>query len=290
MNTIQACSTNPQKIARLLARLAVRALYFEVRSHPKPGLVSFACSGAHQDMNGELFYRSLFSLRHYFYQLVMQDTMESRFELLKYLAIKAEERMLAATKGVNTHRGALFALGIICISTARLAAIKRAFTPLDLHHQIIHDWEKILSKHRLNSASHGSKVYKKHKINGAKQMAMQGYAIVFRILGSFMALFEKVESLDVACLYAYAALLADIDDTNILYRKDIAGMDFAKQQAKKMLFIDCLQERHLFALKLHKDFSAQQISPGGVGDLIAALLFVGQLFSDKLRHSPGTSS
>ena len=56
MNTIQACSTNPQKIARLLARLAVRALYFEVRSHPKPGLVSFACSGAHQDMNGEFIF------------------------------------------------------------------------------------------------------------------------------------------------------------------------------------------------------------------------------------------
>ena len=283
MNTIQAYSTNLQKTARLLARFAVRSLYFEVSSHPKPGLVSFVCNGAHQDMNGELFYRSLFTLRHYFYQLVMQDARESRFELLKCLAIKAEERMLVATKGVNTHRGALFALGIICISTARLAAVKREFTPLDLHHQLIHDWEETLAKHPLNSTSHGSEVYKKYKITGAKQMAMQGYEIVFRILGSFIALFETVDSLDVGCLYAYASFLAEIDDTNILYRKDIVGMDFAKQQAKKMLLIDCVEERRLFALQLHNDFSYHQISPGGVGDLIAVLLFVGQLFSEKLR-------
>ena len=284
MNTIQTYSANPQKMARLLARLAVRALYFEVRSHPKPGLVSFSCSGAHQDMNGELFYRSLFSLRNYFYHVVMQGTMTSRFELLKGLAINAEERMLAATNGVNTHRGALFALGIICISTARLTAIKRSFSPLDLHYQIIFDWDEVLKHHALNGDSHGSQVYKKHNIIGAKQMAMQGYEIVFRILASFVELFERVESLDAGCLYAYAEFLAEIDDTNILYRKGIAGMALAKQQAKKILSIDCIQERRLFALTVHRDFSTQQISPGGVGDLIAVLLFIGQLFSEKLLH------
>ena len=191
--------------------------------------------------------------------------------------------MLVATNGVNTHRGALFALGLICVSTARLAAMKPAFTPLDLHYQIIHDWEETLANHALSEGSHGSQVYQKHQIVGAKQMAMQGYGIVFNLLGSFIELYQKGESLDACCLYAYAVLLADIDDTNILYRKDLAGMDFAKQKAKQLLLIDCVHERRLVALTIHNEFASQHISPGGVGDLIAVLLFVGQLFHAPLQ-------
>ena len=287
MNIIPVCSANPKQMARLLARFATRALYFEVKAHPKPGLVSFVCNGAHQDMNGELFYRSLFSLRHYFYQLLVQDAIESRFEILKSLAIQAEERMLVATHGVNTHRGALFALGLICVSTARLAAIKPAFTPLDLHQQIIDDWHATLANHALLENSHGSQVFQKHPIVGAKQMAMQGYGVVFNLLGSFVSLLEQGESLDASCLYAYAILLAEIDDTNILYRKDKAGLAFAKQKANQLLLIDCVHKRRLFALSVHSEFVSQQISPGGVGDLLAVLLFLGQLFHAPLRKLNG---
>ena len=286
MNTIQVYYNNPQKISRVLARMAVRALYFEVKSHPKPGLVSFQSNGAHADMNGTLFYRSLFSLRHYFYQLSIQDRRAQCFESAKNLAIKAEETMLGATNGINTHRGALFALGLICISCTRLATNKCDFTPIDLHHQLIHDWQETLARHSINHLSHGAQVEKKYNIVGARKMAMQGYEIIFHILDNFILLFNAMNSLDIACLYAYAKLLATIDDTNILYRKNLCGLNFAKQEATKILLIENIEERHKYALHVHNIFSEQQISPGGVGDLIAVLIFIGQLFNEKLRwHS-----
>ena len=123
-------------------------------------------------------------------------------------------------------------------------------------------------------------------IIGAKEMAIQGYPIIFHILASFLRIFNETGSLDKSCLYAYAELLCHIDDTNIIYRKDLSGLNYAQQQAKKILLIDCLEERHRYGLSVHQLFSEHQISPGGVGDLIAMLLFVGQLFSEKLRcHS-----
>jgi triphosphoribosyl-dephospho-CoA synthase len=60
---------NPKRIARFYAKIAVRALFDEVSLYPKPGLVSFVDSGAHKDMDGQLFLRSLFGLRHYFFNI-----------------------------------------------------------------------------------------------------------------------------------------------------------------------------------------------------------------------------
>jgi triphosphoribosyl-dephospho-CoA synthetase len=286
MNTIQHYWADPVKLARELAKIAVRSLYFEVKAHPKPGLVSFVSKGAHHDMDGETFYRSLFSLRHYFYRLIIQDKLSSSFDLLKKIATNAEVKMLAATNGINTHRGAIFALGIFCISAARLVNTKKQFTPSDFHHRLIYDWEKTLMSHYSHPNSHGSQVSKEYVVIGAKEMAMQGYKIIFQILDSFLRLFEETGSLDICCLYAYAEILHQIDDTNILYRKGLSGLKYAKQQAKKLLSIDCLLERHRLGHLLHQEFSEQYISPGGVGDLIGVLLFVGQLFCEKLKcHS-----
>ncbi len=265
-------------MARCLARFAVRALYFEVKSHPKPGLVSFVCPGGHQDMHGELFYRSLFSLRHYFYTLVRQDAVSRDFQGLKALGIQAEEQMLRATGGVNTHRGALFALGLVSVSVARLAMKNPRFTPLDLHLQLVHDWDKTLASHQGAPDSHGALVAKKHAVIGAKEMARQGYPIIFCILDDFLQMCAAQHALEHCCLYAYARLLEQIDDTNILYRHDAPGLMEAKYYAKQLLSIDHLEARHQYALEVHDLFSKHHISPGGVGDLIAVLFFVGQLF------------
>lgn len=280
MNTIHCCE-------RTLARIAVRALYFEVKAYPKPGLVSFKDAGAHHDMNGETFYRSLFTLRHYFYQITKKGLVNDSFEALKQVAIEAEQRMLGKTQGVNTHRGAIFALGIVCVSVIRLAQEKKQFTPEDVRRQILKDWPRYLVNHYGDPESHGAIVRQRYKVVDAKQMAIHGYDLIFQLLPGFISLFIETQSLDTVCLFAYSELLLHMDDTNILYRKGKLALDDAKHKIAELLAVRCLQTRQKKALELHQLFSEAGISPGGVADLLSVLLFLGQLFCDQLRDYPG---
>lgn len=276
MNTIPCCE-------RTLAKMAVRALYLEVKAYPKPGLVSFVDAGAHRDMDGDTFYRSLFALRHYFYHITKTGLVTNSFEELKQIAIAAEAHMLKKTWGVNTHRGAIFALGIVCVSVIRLAQAKKQFTPVDVHRQILNDWPKHLQNHLGNPGSHGALVRQKYKVLDAKHMAMHGYELIFELLPAFMSIFMETRSLDTVCLYAYSELLLRMDDTNILHRKGKLGLSYAQERAAELLTIQCVQTRQKKALELHHVFSTIGISPGGVADLLSVLLFLGQLFCEPLR-------
>lgn len=277
MNTTPCCE-------RALAKMAVRALYFEVKAYPKPGLVSFVDAGAHHDMNGDTFYRSLFTLRHYFYHITKKGLVTRSFEELKHIAIEAEERMLKKTWGVNTHRGAIFALGITCVSVIRLAQEKKCFTPADVHQQLLNDWPKHLQSHEGNPESHGAIVRRQYKVIDARQMAIRGYDLIFHLLPDFIALFVDTQSLDTACLFAYVALLQNMDDTNILYKKGKPGLDYAKSKIRELSVIDSLPAQRQKALEIHRLFSESGISPGGVADLIGLLLFLSQLFCQQLRN------
>ena len=71
-------------------------------------------SGSHDDMDAHTFMRSLFALRSYFVQIAEPGAEGAAFEALERCGIEAEARMLAATGGINTHRGAIFMLGLLC--------------------------------------------------------------------------------------------------------------------------------------------------------------------------------
>ena len=97
-----------------LGRAAIVSLYDELALAPKPGLVSFDDAGSHDDMDAGTFLRSLFALRHFFGRVAAQGACDAEFAPLEWLGIAAEARMLRATGGVNTHRGAIFTLGLLC--------------------------------------------------------------------------------------------------------------------------------------------------------------------------------
>ena len=101
------------RIARRISLLAVRSLYQELALYPKPGLVSFRDNGAHLDMDAATFVRSLFSLRGYFVAISAAGMRDAGFAELQQLGLAAESHMLRATRGINTHRGAIFTHGIL---------------------------------------------------------------------------------------------------------------------------------------------------------------------------------
>ncbi len=278
MQNFQHSITDNNKIARYFAKLAVCSLYDELALFPKPGLVSFIDSGAHQDMDGALLFRSLFGLRHYYFQVGLQATHNHPPHALVNLGIQAEQRMHTITGGINTHRGAIFALGIFCTSICKLSTRYQSFSTTDLHHAILEDWSEFLEKHHRNENTHGVLVKQKFAVADAKQIAIEGYALVFELFHKLIGSVDDDKAL--FGLKAYQHLLLALDDINILYRTGIQGLEFARQHIQTITFDDKHQTMQQ-ALNIHRLFSQKNISPGGVADMLGVLYFLHYLFSGK---------
>jgi triphosphoribosyl-dephospho-CoA synthase len=110
--------------ARWLAQTASACLVDEARLSPKPGLVDSRGNGAHQDLNLALMERSAHSLQPTFHALAQQSWRRpadvALRETVGRLGREGEAQMMQATAGVNTHRGAIWALGLLVSATAML--------------------------------------------------------------------------------------------------------------------------------------------------------------------------
>ncbi|WP_295997571.1 triphosphoribosyl-dephospho-CoA synthase [Rugamonas sp.] len=133
--------------AGAIARLAVRSLYVELCLYPKPGLVSLIDSGSHGDMDAATFMRSLFALRHYFRDICLAGMHGAPFAQLKQLGIAAEARMMGASRGVNTHRGAIFSLGLLCAAAGRIHARALPLSAATLRSVMLQHWGAALAAH-----------------------------------------------------------------------------------------------------------------------------------------------
>ena len=164
-----------------VARAAVRALYDEMCLYPKPGLVSKTDNGSHDDMQAATFIKSLFSLRHYFAAIYQAGMRDADFAELTRLGIAAEVTMLRATAGVNTHRGAIFNLGLLCAALGKADAA--ALPHADLAQIVIDSWgaDIKLADSKDMSSSHGNLVCRKYAVGGARGEAAAGFPHVFKI-------------------------------------------------------------------------------------------------------------
>jgi ABC-type sugar transport system substrate-binding protein len=127
-------------------------------------------------MTAATFVRSLFALRHYF-PMITQAGLEDRpFSALQALGLAAERRMLRATGGVNTHRGAVFALGLLCAASGNLHGKGKALTPQLLRECLQARWGEALHAQAaaaLTSApvSHGQIAARAYGLRSALQEA-----------------------------------------------------------------------------------------------------------------------
>ena len=274
--------TAPERvIAHNIARLVIRSLYRELVLYPKPGLVSQRDNGAHRDMNATTFLRSMFALRHYFFEIAAAGARAAPMAELRRLGVGAEMRMLAATNGINTHRGAIFVLGLLSAAAGRAWAEGRPCSDETLRELLATYWRRDLLMAPLPSTlSHGQEVAARYGIPGARSEAIHGFPAVFEI--ALPALREALAhgvGAERACLHAFFALLARVDDTNVLYRGGWNALHDLQRSAAgfiaggSVFAGDWLQR----AESLHRRCSQQRISPGGCADLLAAAWFVHQL-------------
>ena len=136
---------HPPSEVMQLGRAAVAALYDEVALYPKPGLVSFVDAGSHRDMDAQTFMRSLFALRRYFGRVACLGWQGAAFSELERCGIDAEADMLRATGGVNTHRGAIFTLGLLCAAAGSVLRSGERPDPQRLRAALRNRWGSALA-------------------------------------------------------------------------------------------------------------------------------------------------
>jgi triphosphoribosyl-dephospho-CoA synthase len=268
-----------------IGRAAVRALYAELALEPKPGLVSFRDNGSHQDMNGRTFFRSLFALRHYFPRMAQAGRQGQPFATLQRLGQQAEARMLAATGGINTHRGAVFGLGLLCASAGQAQAQGLPLTPDVLRAVLLATWGQALAERaavaRLTPpVSHGQQVAQRYGLRSAGEEAAQGFPCLFQVtLPALQQALAQGTGERAARTHALFATLAVLDDTNLVHRGGLEGLRFAQHSAQQFLAAGGVFQPHWLshARSVHTAFVARNLSPGGTADVLASACWLQSL-------------
>jgi triphosphoribosyl-dephospho-CoA synthase len=271
--------------AQQLGRAAVRALYTEIALEPKPGLVSFRDCGSHHDMNGTTFLRSLFALRGYFPRFAQAGVDGHSFAVLEALGKEAEARMLAATRGVNTHRGAVFGLGLLCASAGQLHAQGLSFSAQQLRAVLLSTWGEALATRargarRAAPASNGQRVAQRFGMRSAGEEAALAFPTLFDVtLPALQEALASGASDRAARVQALFATMTALDDTNTVHRGGIEGLRFVQTSARRFLSAggvmqpDWLQQ----ARAVHGAFVRRRLSPGGSADVLASACWVDAL-------------
>lgn len=269
--------------ALTLGALAVQSLLYEVSVTPKPGLVDRENSGSHRDMDFFSFLRSSAVLEPYFTQFarIGMDTAhlppEETFRRLRFPGKQAEQAMFRATGGVNTHKGAIFTLGLLCAAAGRLE--KRLRNPERICLECASMTKGIVSRELgcvtpENAATNGQMLYAKYGIKGIRGQAEGGFpAVLDSGLPALKKALEAGLSINDAACAALLYLIRDTQDTNLITRSDpdrwkstVAGIT-ALLETTPLPTGDQLRA-------LDREFIRENLSPGGSADLLAASLFL----------------
>lgn len=256
---------------------AADCLVKELETWPKPGLVSHVDNGSHDDMDASTFRRSAAAIRPYLQCLADAGALGCGMGRLRIIGLEAERAMLAATSGVNTHRGAIFGLGLLCAAAGAKAG--RLVDPqLSLGDVVARLWGDSILAGPVLLHSHGSAARRRFRAGGARIEAATGFPSVYRIgLPALRRATPVVpEDSEAARVEACFALIASVEDTNLLHRGGLDGLRFAHDAARSFVASGGVSAPgwHARAQSIHQSFVARRLSPGGSADLLAMTLFV----------------
>ncbi|MGS0893313.1 triphosphoribosyl-dephospho-CoA synthase MdcB [Burkholderia stagnalis] len=285
MSAWAACRAPAPSAAERIAALAERSLVLEIETYPKPGLVSHVDAGSHADMDAATFARSAAVLRPYFAELADAGARDAEMTTLRRIGLRAEHAMLAATGGVNTHRGAIFGLGLLCAAAGRRTAPGASTAGPTLGACVAQRWgAEILGGPRLPD-SHGERAGRRYGVGGARREAADGFVTVYGVGVPALrrAMRDMPDDPEAARVDACFALIAALDDTNLLHRGGSAGLAFAQATARGFVARGGVRARdwRLRAAAAHRAFVARRLSPGGAADLLAMSVFVDAFDRDE---------
>ncbi len=261
--------------AKKIASAAVRSLLYEVCVTPKPGLVDCENNGSHRDMDLFHFLNSASVLQPYFYQCArigMEKDID-RLPRLRFVGRQAEADMWKATDGVNTHKGAIFSLGLACAAAgsaknwsaptilAECATLSKGICQSDF-----------AAVSEETAASHGETLYAKYGLTGVRGQAEAGFPVV---LHTGLPVLEQ--GLELGIHRAGAAtllhLLRDTTDTSFIARSDPSTLEQVQKELGALLEETPYPDAETLRA-WNQRFVAQNLSPGGCADLLALCFFL----------------
>lgn len=277
----------PTTIPYIIGHLASMALQAELDTTPKPGLVDRNDNGAHRDMDHALMQRSIQALHPYFVrlaQLGFTDKQPCHDEIVN-IGIEAEREMFKATGGVNTHKGALFSIGLAAVALGSEAFCRitqaegcgtMAYNDVNSK-QIQYLSNSIASLARLfpdTNGTHGSKAKANNILKGALDNAREGYTQLFKAWLPFYI--DRIAEGDNYALHkTLLRIMCDLDDTNIVYRTSMETMQEVKTEARQMLDASRNIVNFEAALQaMNTDYIHRNISPGGSADMLSLVVFL----------------
>ena len=264
---------------------AVQSLLDEVCTTPKPGLVDHRNSGSHRDMDIFTFIASASALGPYFTECaaIGQETEspEETFQRLRRAGIEAEQTMYGATGGVNTHKGAIFTLGLLCGSAGRLWTPEGSPDPEQLLREVSRMTKDTLEREfaALGCSTVGERLYHEQGIPGIRGEAAEGLPSV---RGIGLPVYRRYRDMgqNTAGALTLLHLIAHVVDTNMIARGGLEKARAASQAAEQLIAEGrCPSMEEICSLD--DRFIAENLSPGGSADLLAAVYFLDQFDSHE---------
>lgn len=275
------------QLLKNIASFAMESMLYEVSATPKPGLVDRNNSGAHYDMDYFTFMSSAAALHNSFEEFVKigwkyrDRSIKEMLPVLRKAGICAEQSMFLFTHGINTHKGMIFTLGMLCGCAGWLFGKKRLnFDNLSECAKKLcqgicqNEYGKLTKKESLTK---GESMYLKYGCRGARGEVEDGYQTIRQIsLPIYSKLRRENVSVNDALVQTLLYLISDTCDTNILSRHDLETVQYCQKYAKEVLSMGGVNtaEGKKAIEKMDQEFIEKYISPGGCADLLAVTHFV----------------
>lgn len=265
-----------------VADLATNALTEELNTSVKFGLVCPAHNGSHSDLTFELMQKSINSLYDGFVALAkagfdFDGPLKDLLGEARKVGLESEKAMFKATNGSNTHKGALFCVGLFCVAIGRLVGLGESFSPKSCSNVIAKICNGICKRELTNifaPTTHGEKMYAKYSVSGARGSAEHGFC---EAVEDFLPVWKQIKTQtanrDLAKTRLLAYIVSKTDDTNILYRSDKKTLALAQNKCRDLYFDFDGQK----AKETEDWFINLNISCGGSADMLGLTLFLDSL-------------
>jgi triphosphoribosyl-dephospho-CoA synthase len=277
------CEARARWTPRAIGRAATLALHDELALSPKPGLVTLVDTGSHDDMDAHTFMRSLFALRGYFVRIAALGESQAPFEDLERCGIDAERRMLAATGGINTHRGAIFTLGLLCAAAGAATRAGHELTPRVLRRTLLQCWgTSLAARATRQSTLPGGIAARRFGLRSASAEAALGFPVLFdTAIPAMQAASNRGLKRQHVLLDTLFHVMALMDDSNLAHRGGLEGLRHAQRTASGDIAAGGAGRPGGVeaASDIGRDFVGRRLSPGGAADTLAAACLVARLGS-----------